>query len=110
MEEAPGFALLKELSEYSPADWDRLSRDGQLENLYESLSQAAVGEGQVRRDIYVMTAALRSDGAYAELLAAVLRDQYEADPDAWEEALAAFPKEASLLQQMVDLAGEGSIP
>ncbi len=110
MEEAPGFALLKELSEYSPADWDRLSRDGQLENLYESLSQAAVGEGQVRRDIYVMTAALRSDGAYAELLAAVLRDQYEADPGAWAEALAAFPEEAHLLRQMIDLAGEGSIP
>lgn len=110
MEEAPGFALLKELSEYSPADWDRLSRDGQLENLYESLSQAAVGEGQVRRDIYVMTAALRSDGAYAELLAAVLRDQYEADPDAWEEALAAFPEEAHLLRQMIDAAGERDAP
>ncbi len=110
MEEAPGFALLKELSEYSPADWDRLSRDEQLDALYESLRKAAVGEGQVRRDIYVMTAALRSDGAYAELLAAVLRDQYEADPGAWAEALSAFPEEASLLQQMVDLAGEGSIP
>ena len=57
-----------------------------------------------------MTAALRSDGAYAELLAAVLRDQYEADPDAWEEALAAFPEGAHLLRQMIDAAGERDAP
>lgn len=109
-EEAPDFALLKELSGYTQADWDRLSRDEQLDALYESLRKAAVGEGQVRRDIYVMTAALRSDGAYAELLAAVLRDQYEADPDTWEEALAAFPEGAHLLRQMIDAAGERDAP
>ncbi|MBO4676351.1 MAG: M56 family metallopeptidase [Oscillospiraceae bacterium] len=106
MEVAPGFALLKELSEYSPADWDRLSREGQLNALYESLSQAAIGDGQVRRDMYVMTAFLHADGACAELLDAILREQYETDPDAWAEALSAFQK-PSLLLQMADSASEG---
>ena len=109
-EEAPGFALLSALSEYTLSDWDGLSQNGELENLYESLRTAALGEEQVRRDIYVMTAALRTDGAYAELLSVILREQYRADPGAWEEALAAFPEEASLLQQIVDLAGEGNAP
>ena len=77
-----------------------------MENLYESLSQAAVGEGQVRRDIYVMTAFLHVDGACAELLDAILREQYETDPDAWAEALSAFQK-PSLLLQMADSASEG---
>ena len=110
-EEAPGFALLRELSEYTLADWDRLSRDGSLENRYEDLVEAALGAGQVRRDIYVMTAALHTDGVYTELLASILRDQYEADPDAWEEALAAFSdEEAGLLRQMAEEGGKGGTP
>ena len=109
--DAPAFALLKAVSEYTPEDWDMLSREGQLNALYESLSQAAIGDGQVRRDIYVMTAFLHADGAYSEMLAAVLRDQYEADPDAWGEALAAFPEEeADLLRRMAEEAGEGGTP
>ena len=105
-QDAPGFALLKAVSEYTPADWDDLSKDEQLDALYDSLRKAAFGEGQVRRDIYVMTAFLHADGAYSEMLAAVLRDQYEADPGAWGEALAAFPEEeADLLRQMDVEAG-----
>ena len=109
--EAPGIALLKELSEYTLADWDRLSQDGRLENLYESLRKDAVGDGQTRRDVYVMTAALHSDGAYTEFLAAVLREQYAADPGAWKEALSAFSREdAGLLLQLADPAEEGDAP
>ena len=104
--DAPAFALLKAVSEYTPEDWDMLSREGQLNALYESLSQAAIGDGQVRRDMYVMTAFLHADGACAELLDAILREQYETDPDAWAEALSAFQK-PSLLLQMADSASEG---
>ena len=110
-EEAPGFGLLRELSGYTLTDWDRLSRDGQLEYLYEALCQAALGEGQVRRDRYVMTAVLHTDGAYTELLSSILRDQYEADLSAWEEALSAFsPEEAGLLRQMAEEGGKGGTP
>lgn len=102
---------MKELSEYTLADWDRLSQDGRLENLYESLRKDAVGEGQTRRDVYVMTAALHSDGAYTEFLAAILREQYAADPGAWTEALSAFSREdAGLLLQLADPAEEGDAP
>ena len=93
--------FLEGLSAYTPEDWASLS-DVQLNDLYERLTQTAMGHGQKQRDIYLLRAALHSDGAYTELLSGILCMQYEADPGAWTEAITAFSEEdASLLQQLI---------
>ena len=105
--EASDLELLRVLSGFTPADWDRAVQSGEFPELSRRLLVAAVGEDQAQRDVFVMSAALRSDGAYTELLGEALRLQYEADPHIWEEALSAFSvKEADLLRQLIDPAGE----
>jgi hypothetical protein len=103
-----GLALLREVSGYAPKDWDGAVERGEFTALCEGIGRAALGDRQAQRDAYVMAAALRADGAYAEFLSTILQAQREADADAWGEALAAFSREdAELLRKLAELPGEG---
>ena len=103
-----GLALLREVSGYALKDWDRAVERGEFTALCEGIGLAALGDRQAQRDAYVMAAALRADGAYAEFLSTILQAQREADADAWGEALAAFSREeAELLRKLAELPGEG---
>jgi len=105
----PELAFLEEVSRYTPEDWSGLEA-GEFKDLYARLQQAAVGTDQAQRNIRVITAFLRSDGAYAELLSRILWAQREADAEAWTEALAAFSREeASSVWMAADSAGETKV-
>ncbi len=61
--------------------------------LLEALDDIAVspdGGGQALRDMYIMMAAIQSDGAYAEWVGEVLQKAREAGEDAFAEALTGF--------------------
>lgn len=99
--------LLLWAGEFIP--WSDLTSE-QFNAVYKALKEAAIDENypklgpinddQLYRDLYMMYAAAKTDGAYAELFFdpfpdALLTMQYEADPDAFLAALDELPKEIS---------------
>ena len=99
--------LLLWAGEFIP--WSDLTSE-QFSAVYKALKEAAIDENYPKlgpihddhlyRDLYMMYAAAKTDGAYAEIFFdpfpdALLFMQYDADPDAFLAALDELPKEIS---------------
>lgn len=93
--------LLLWAGEFIP--WSDLTSE-QFNAVYEALKEAAIDENypklgpinddQLYRDLYMMYAAAKTDGAYSELFFDMLLPmQFEADPDAFLAALNDLPQE-----------------
>ena len=108
----PDLAFLKELSDYTTADWEELKKSGEVQDRLDRLMDAAFGADQAQRNACVMTVALRTGDIsagvlYTTFLSYILLDQREADPEAWSEAISAFSREeADQIRLMTDFAAE----
>ena len=71
------------------------------ENVPDALKEAAIGDQQAERDRCIMQFYLSSYGTYAEAIGQLIEQQWSADPDAFDQALAQFPPEQRQLFGLV---------
>lgn len=88
-----GDVLLRFLPTLTLEDWDALARSDSFANISVALMESCTGGDQVYRDLYVMKAAVNTDGAYSELLGAMLEAQQEYDPETYGYCLTQLSQE-----------------
>ena len=73
--------------------WDELTAE-ELNGVFDLLEQAATGDEPIVRDICMLRAAAKTDGAYSEMFfETLLPMQYKAEPATFLDALGELPEE-----------------